>query len=141
MLLVRHQAERCRDILKELSARAEELDTILSRLPVSHLIDEVVEPYRPLAVPITVSAGQQPNVNPKSDAAREPATDRNPGVLYGLGNIIENALDFAKERVSVDASWSRDEVRIVVTDYGDGFPPDVLEQLGEPLVTTRPAST
>jgi two-component system sensor histidine kinase RegB len=141
LLLVRHQAERCRDILKELSARAEELDTILSRLPVSHLIDEVVEPYRPLAVPITVSAGPQPSVNPKSDAAREPATDRNPGVLYGLGNIIENALDFAKERVSVDASWSRDEVRIVVTDDGDGFPPDVLEQLGEPFVTTRPAST
>jgi two-component system sensor histidine kinase RegB len=141
LLLVRHQAERCRDILKELSARAEELDTILSRLPVSHLIDEVVEPYRPLAVPITASAGPQPNVNPKSDAAREPATDRNPGVLYGLGNIIENALDFAKERVSVDASWSREEVRIVVTDDGDGFPPDVLEQLGEPFVTTRPAST
>ena len=52
LLLVRHQAERCRDILKDLSARAEELDTIVSRLPVSHLIDEVVEPYRPLAVPI-----------------------------------------------------------------------------------------
>jgi two-component system sensor histidine kinase RegB len=141
LLLVRHQAERCRDILKELSARAEELDTILSRLPVSHLIDEVVEPYRPLAVPISVTAGPQPGVYPKSDAAREPATDRNPGVLYGLGNLIENALDFAKEKVSVDASWSRDEVRIVVTDDGDGFPPDVLEQLGEPFVTTRPAAT
>lgn len=141
LLLVRHQAERCRDILKELSARAEELDTILSRLPVSHLIDEVVEPYRPLAVPINVTAGPQPGVSTNSDAVREPVTDRNPGVLYGLGNLIENALDFAKEQVDVDASWSRDEVRIVVTDDGDGFPPDVLEQLGEPFVTTRPAAT
>lgn len=141
LLLVRHQAERCRDILKELSARAEELDTILSRLPVSHLIDEVVEPYRPLAIPITVTAGPKPGVYAKSDSAGEPVTDRNPGVLYGLGNIIENALDFAKEQVNVDASWSRDEVRIVVTDDGDGFPPDVLEQLGEPFVTTRPATT
>lgn len=141
LLLVRHQAERCRDILKDLSARAEELDTILSRLPVSHLIDEVVEPYRPLAVPITVTAGPKPGVYAKSDAAREPVTDRNPGVLYGLGNLIENALDFAKDQVSVDATWSRDEVRIVVTDDGDGFPLDVLEQLGEPFVTSRPATT
>lgn len=141
LLLVRHQAERCRDILKELSGRAEELDTILSRLPVSHLIDEVVEPYRPLGVPIAVTAGPKPSINPKSSAAREPVTDRNPGVLYGLGNLIENALDYAKESVRVDASWSRDEVRIVVTDDGDGFPPDVLEQLGEPFVTTRPATT
>ncbi|MEM8575614.1 MAG: ActS/PrrB/RegB family redox-sensitive histidine kinase [Pseudomonadota bacterium] len=140
LLLVRHQAERCRDILKELSARAEELDTILSRLPVSHLIDEVVDPYRPLGVPITVTTGPKQGLYAKSSAAREPVTDRNPGVLYGLGNLIENALDFAKDRVSVDATWSRDEVRIVVTDDGDGFPPDVLEQLGEPFVTTRPAS-
>ncbi|ODS00221.1 hypothetical protein AUC68_01695 [Methyloceanibacter methanicus] len=141
LLLVRNQAERCRDILKELSARAEELDTILSRLPVSHLIDEVVEPYRPLAVPIAVTTGPKPGVPAKSDAAREPVTDRNPGVLYGLGNIIENALDFAKDEVRVEATWSRDEVRIVVTDDGDGFPPEVLEQLGEPFVTTRPAAT
>ncbi|MDJ0513207.1 MAG: ActS/PrrB/RegB family redox-sensitive histidine kinase [Methyloceanibacter sp.] len=141
LVLVRHQAERCRDILKELSARAEELDTILSRLPVSHLIDEVVDPYRPLGVPIAVTAGPKQGLYAKSSAVREPVTDRNPGVLYGLGNLIENALDFAKEQVSVDATWSRDEVRIVVTDDGDGFPPDVLEQLGEPFVTTRPAST
>ena len=140
LLLVRHQAERCRDILKELSARAEELDTILSRLPVSHLIDEVVDPYRPLGVPITVTTGPKQGLYAKSSAVREPATDRNPGVLYGLGNLIENALDFAKDQVNVDATWSRDEVRIVVTDDGDGFPPDVLEQLGEPFVTTRPAS-
>ncbi len=141
LLLVRHQAERCRDILKELSARAEELDTIMSRLPVTHLIDEVVDPYRPLAVPIVVTSGPQPGVYTKSNAAREPVTERNPGVLYGLGNLIENALDFAKEKVTVDASWSRDEVRIVVTDDGDGFPPDVRDQLGEPFVTTRPAVT
>ena len=140
LLLVRNQAERCRDILKELSARAEELDIIVSRLPVTHLIDEVVEPYRPLSVPIMVTAGPQRGVAAKSDAAREPVTDRNPGMLYGLGNLVENAIDFAENEVKVEASWSKDEVRIVITDDGDGFPPDVLERLGEPFVTTRPAS-
>ena len=62
---------------------------------------------------------------------------------FSTGSAISSRtrIDFAKDQVSVDATWSRDEVRIVVTDDGDGFPLDVLEQLGEPFVTTRPATT
>lgn len=72
-------------------------------------------------------------------ALQEPVAERNPGVLYGLGNLVENAIDFAASKVDVDARWSDDEVRIVIADDGAGFPPNVLEQLGEPFVTTRPA--
>ncbi len=139
LLLVRTQAERCRDILQELTARSEELDIIVSCMPVSHLIDEVVEPCRLLSVPIKVTSRPQLGIAPESDGASEPVAFRNPGVIYSLGNLVENAIDFAKEQVTVDSTWSRDEVRIVITDDGEGFPPDVLEQLGEPFVTTRPA--
>lgn len=139
LLLLRTQAERCRDILRELAARSEELDFIVSRMPVSHLIDEVVEPYRPLAVEIHVTTEPQPSVQPDSDAGSEPVIQRNPGVIYGLGNLLENAIDFAAHHVTVDATWSQDEVRIVIRDDGEGFPLNVLEQLGEPFVTTRPA--
>ena len=138
LLLLRAQAERCREILKELAGRGEELDIIVSRMPVSHLIEEVVEPHRLVAVPIEVTTGPRQGLEPKSDAAREPVTQRNPGVLYGLGNLVENAVDFAANKVEVDASWTQDEVRIVIADDGEGFPPNVLEQLGEPFVTTRP---
>jgi two-component system, sensor histidine kinase RegB len=68
-------------------------------------------------------------------------SERNPGVLYGLGNIVENAVDFAASKVTVEARWSSDEVRIVIADDGRGFPPNVLEQLGEPFVTTRATPT
>lgn len=139
VLLLRAQAERCRQILKELAARGEELDIIVSRMPVSHLIDEVAEPHRLMAVPIEITTGPREGVTPGSDAAREPVTQRNPGMIYGLGNLVENAVDFAAEKVEVDASWNQDEVRIVIADDGEGFPPHVLEQLGEPFVTTRPA--
>jgi two-component system sensor histidine kinase RegB len=66
---------------------------------------------------------------------------RNPGVIYGLGNLVENAVDFAATKVEVNAHWSSDEVRIVIADDGGGFPPHVLEQLGEPFVTTRPGES
>ena len=62
-------------------------------------------------------------------------------MLYGLGNLVENAIDFAASKVEVEARWSKDEVRIVIADDGAGFPPYVLEQLGEPFVTTRRAQS
>ncbi len=134
--LLRAQAERCRDILAQLAGGGEQQDIIVSRLLLTHLIEEVVAPHRLVAVPIEVKTG------PAQDGAAsspEPVTLRNPGVLYGLGNLVENAIDFANNKVDVEARWSKDEVTIVIADDGTGFPPHVLEQLGEPFVTTRRA--
>ncbi len=70
LLLVRAQAERCREILKELAGRGEELDIIVSRMPVSHLMEEVVTPHRLLAVPIEVRTGPLAGIEPCSPRAR-----------------------------------------------------------------------
>jgi two-component system sensor histidine kinase RegB len=139
LTLLRTQAERCREILAQLAARGEQQDLIVSRITVSHLIEDVVSPHRPVAVPIEVKTGPAPSLAHGSAEAQEPVTHRNPGVMYGLGNLVENAIDFANSKVEIDASWTEDEVRIVIADDGAGFPPDVLEQLGEPFVTTRPS--
>lgn len=136
LTLLRAQAERCREILAEIAGGGEQHDLIVSRLPLSHLIEEVVAPHRLVAVPIEVTTGPAQD---GSAGAREPVTLRNPGMLYGLGNLVENAVDFTASKVEVDARWSGDEVRIVIADDGTGFPPHVLEQLGEPFVTTRAA--
>ena len=138
LVLLRAQAERCRTILGELAGMGEQQDIIVSRLPVSHLIEESVSPHRLVAVPIEVETGPAPGVKPGERSAPEPVMQRNPGVIYGLGNLVENAIDFAASKVEVKASWSEDEVRIEIADDGAGFPPHVLEQLGEPFVTTRP---
>jgi two-component system, sensor histidine kinase RegB len=124
LVLLRAQAERCRTILGELAGMGEQHDFIVSRLPISHLIEESVSPHRLVAVPIEVETG--------------PVPDLNPGVIYGLGNLVENAIDFADSKVEVKANWSGNEVRIQIADDGAGFPLNVLEQLGEPFVTTRP---
>jgi two-component system sensor histidine kinase RegB len=139
VVLLRAQADRCREILAELAGRGEQLDLIVSRLPLSHLLEEVVTPHRLVAVPIEVKSAPAPGVEPGTRGAQEPVTERNPGMLYGLGNIVENAIDFAANKVEVEASWTEREVSIVIADDGAGFPSHVLEQLGEPFVTTRPA--
>ena len=89
--LLREQARRCRDILAkltELSAGGEPFD----RMRLTALIEEVVAPHRNFGVTIDVSV--------PGDRSAEPVGARNPAILYGLGNLLENAVDFARDRVS-----------------------------------------
>jgi two-component system sensor histidine kinase RegB len=65
--------------------------------------------------------------------------ERRPGVIYGLGNLVENAVDFAATRVDITAAWSARDVVITIADDGPGVSPLVVDALGEPYITTRPA--
>jgi two-component system, sensor histidine kinase RegB len=126
--LLREQATRCRDILAkltELSGGGEPFD----RMRLTALIEEVVAPHRNFGVAIEVAA--------PSDRATEPVGARNPAILYGLGNLLENAVDFAHDRVAVDADWSEDSVAVTISDDGPGFAPEILARIGEPYVTSR----
>jgi two-component system sensor histidine kinase RegB len=57
--------------------------------------------------------------------------------MYGLGNLVENAVDFARERVEIAAEWSDDKVSVTINDDGPGFPPEIMDRMGEPFVTGR----
>ncbi len=50
---------------------------------------------------------------------------------------IENAVDFAATRVSVEGSWDAESLRVVIRDDGTGFKAKILSKIGEPYVTTR----
>ena len=126
--LLRSQATRCRDILAkltELEAGGEPFD----RMPLTALIEEVVAPHRNFGVAIDVT------VSPDRDG--EPVGARNPAVLYGLGNLLENAVDFASARVTVGAQWSEDAVCVTIADDGPGFAADIMDRIGEPYVSSR----
>jgi two-component system sensor histidine kinase RegB len=126
--LLRSQATRCRDILAkltELSASGEPFD----RTPLTSLIEEVVAPHRNFGVGIDVTV--------PDDRSAEPVGPRNPAILYGLGNLLENAVDFAGEHVDVVAQWDSDTIEVAISDDGPGFAPDILDRIGEPYVTSR----
>ncbi|HXW26027.1 MAG TPA: ActS/PrrB/RegB family redox-sensitive histidine kinase [Xanthobacteraceae bacterium] len=126
--LLREQAQRCRDILAKLT----ELSTAsapFDRMKLSTLIEEVVAPHRNFGVTIEVAL--------PAERSTEPVGARNPAVLYGLGNLIENAVDFARLRVDVSAQWSGEDITVTIADDGPGFSPEVLGRLGEPYVTSR----
>jgi two-component system sensor histidine kinase RegB len=126
--LLREQATRCRDILAKLTALSSSGEPF-DRTPLTALIEEVVAPHRNFGVDIDV-------ITPV-DRASEPMGTRNPAILYGLGNLAENAVDFANERVVIEMQWSDDFVDVAITDDGPGFAPEILLRIGEPYVTSR----
>jgi two-component system sensor histidine kinase RegB len=67
----------------------------------------------------------------------EPLAAHTPAIIYGLGNFIENASDFAKTNAIVEARWTKDIVEICIVDDGPGFSSEVVDKIGEPYVTSR----
>jgi two-component system sensor histidine kinase RegB len=67
----------------------------------------------------------------------EPVGMRNPAIIYGVGNILENAVDFARTAVEVNAWWNAETVEIVISDDGPGIAPDLLKRIGEPYLSRR----
>lgn len=130
--LLREQAERCRKILMRLANPGEEMVGQTDRLPVCALLDDLADSYRDLGIDLTTAAAA-PNKN-----QTQPQIWRVPELLHGLGNIIENATDFATTRVTLEAGWNTHELRITISDDGPGFSPEIFERIGEPYTTSRP---
>ena len=127
------QSERCRDILKQLSARPDEKDAVHSRLPLPALLNEVVEAHRAAGIEIVLTVTPMKG----GDSDPPPVLMRMPEVIYGLGNFVDNAIGFAKTKVEVVGRWSNDQIEIIIRDDGPGFAVGVLSRLGEPYVSER----
>jgi len=125
---LREQAQRCRDILAkitQLSSTGAPFDS----MKLSTLIEETVAPHRDFGVAIKVRIAVA--------GTKEPVGTRNPAILYGVGNILENAVDFARAEVEVNAWWNAETVEIVISDDGPGFAPDIIKRIGEPYLSRR----
>ncbi|MBV6657088.1 MAG: ActS/PrrB/RegB family redox-sensitive histidine kinase, partial [Devosiaceae bacterium] len=126
--LIQTQAERCRAILAKLSSLGTEPDAVIATKTLAALLDDLVAPHRPFSVPIDIEAhGEGP----------EPLVRANAALSYGVGNLVENAADFANAQVRILGSWDQNSVSIRIDDDGAGFASDVLAKLGEPYVSSR----
>jgi two-component system sensor histidine kinase RegB len=123
------EVARCRDILKQLSARTEpeDLHAPLSRLSPAALVESVVQRYRRDGVEVEI-------VTVGDDV---PVLPRTPEVLHGLANVLQNAIQFARTRVDIQITAHPDTLDMAITDDGPGFPAAILDHLGEPYISTR----
>lgn len=131
--LVHEQAQRCREILRQLAYRGDEGDMMHDMIGLKALLEEVAEPFFVFdrTLDITVQGQTSP----------APQLMRQAEMIYGLTNFVENAVDFASETVRLVGRWDRDHVYIDILDDGAGFDPAIRSKLGEPYVTSRPNKT
>jgi two-component system, sensor histidine kinase RegB len=125
------QSQRCREILKSLSQQGsgDELAPF-TRVPLSSLLETVVEPFRRLDVALDVVVEGEPEL--------EPTLTPTPELRHALANLIDNAVGYAERQVRIVVSLSSDLIVVRIEDDGPGFSPEVIELLGEPYVSSRP---
>ncbi|HEY4201248.1 MAG TPA: ActS/PrrB/RegB family redox-sensitive histidine kinase [Devosiaceae bacterium] len=130
--LIITQSARCGAILAKLRNLGAEEGDPFAVVPLTDLLAEVAKPHQ--------GRGRNIVVTSQEGGGPPPSVRRNVGLLYGLGNLIENATHFAVTTVTVHAAWDNDRVEVTVTDDGPGFPPELMARLGDPYLTTRARS-
>ncbi|MEM9318217.1 MAG: ActS/PrrB/RegB family redox-sensitive histidine kinase [Pseudomonadota bacterium] len=133
--LIRDQADRCRDILRSMG-RAGKDDLHLRTAPLDAVLREAAEPHANRGIFIHYNLSPEDWAEPA-----QPTILRLPEVIHGLRNLAQNAVDFARRNVWIEAHWSDDVIRVRMIDDGPGFPSDLLGRLGDPFLRRRRSET
>ncbi|WP_319545821.1 sensor histidine kinase RegB [Ruegeria conchae] len=131
--LIREQADRCRDILRDMG-RAGKDDLHLRQAPLSTVIHESAEPH--------INRGKQVHFEEKPVAdgdVQQPSILRKPEIIHGLRNLIQNAVDFARANVWIEAEWTSNQISVSIMDDGRGYPSHIIGRIGDPFMRRRRA--
>jgi two-component system sensor histidine kinase RegB len=129
--LIRDQADRCRDILRSMGKAGKD-DRLMHQAPLSAVLREAAEPHLERGKLVNFATA------PTGAANRdEPMILRAPELIHGLRNLVQNAVDFARSQVWVEATWTASTLTLRIIDDGEGFSPQVLGRIGDPFLRSR----
>jgi two-component system sensor histidine kinase RegB len=122
--LIISQGDRSRDILAELSrSMKEDTNQTQQTLPLSKIIERAADPHKLPHISFFIQ---------KEAPDPEPHFYVTPDLIHGLGNILQNAFQFASTKVRVTLRWNKDQIEAIIQDDGKGYPPAILPRMGEP---------
>ena len=132
--LIRSQAERCADILAGMGKAGKD-DLLLQSAPFTAVVYEAAEPHLDRGINIVLRANGESDLDSAPD---QPVIQRQPELIHGVRNLVQNAVDFAEKNVWIDIDWNDRQLKIIVGDDGRGFPPDMIDQIGDPFMSASP---
>lgn len=135
-LLIRDQADRCRDILRSMGPRGKD-DTHVHYAPISSVVEEAAAPHAARGIRIITRVEGAPV---EEGSGTQPELARRPEIIQGLRNLIQNAVDFARTTVWIDIDWTQSKLRVVIGDDGPGYPNELLGRIGDPFIRRRGGS-
>ncbi len=127
--LIHDQADRCRDILRSMG-RAGKDDLYMRQAPITAVVEDAAQPHLGRGKEIIFDTAGAANM-------AQPEIYRKPEIIHGLRNLIQNAVDFSRETVWVDISWTADDVTVRICDDGRGFPSSMFGRIGDPFMRRR----
>ncbi len=134
--LLAAESERCRSILARLSvdpAGVGDVSDSYILVPLPALIEAAAQSYKRDGVRLSFDYGPVGEKTP----ATAPIQVRSPEIMQGIGNIMQNALSFARRDVRIVTRWTAEWSEVEVVDDGPGFSEAVLDELGTPFISTR----
>lgn len=133
--LLNSEVKRCREILARLAHNPSAgVDHNVEYMRFDAMLSHIGEIHR--QENITIAAVLAADMAEEEEAA--PVVQRSPEIVQGLGNLIENAAEFARKEVRLEMFWSPQVLRLAIMDDGPGFPAMVLGAIGNPYISTRP---
>ena len=130
IFLLETQANRCKEILLNLSKNPQKLkDTFLQKTTISNLFDINFDKF--------LKNKKNLKINIEKLEDNEPLINFSDEIMYGLGNIIQNASEHAKTNIDVNISWNKKYIFISVNDDGNGFTNEILERIGNPYISSK----
>lgn len=129
LALLAQSADRCRDIMRSMGQAGKD-DLLLRMAPLEVILGEAASPHSDRGKTVLIEATAR-------DDSPTPILHRDPGIIHGLRNLIQNAVDFADSTVTITAQWSEERLNITISDDGPGFTTAMLARVGDPFLTTR----
>lgn len=129
--LLRDSVDRCSEILRSMGKAGRD-DLLLRHAPLAAVLAEAAAPHDQRGKIAMDLAPAVPGLS-------EPVLNRDPGIVHALRNIIQNAVDFATDQVTVIARWDAEDLHLTIRDDGPGYPASILGRIGDPFLTARRA--
>jgi two-component system sensor histidine kinase RegB len=131
--LLREQVSRCRDSLQSLTRFYNRADRPAGSVSLKQFMDDT----RDYIINV------RPGANLKIDLPSQPGLiylSADPTLKHAVINIVENAVKVARRQVRITVAVDADSaapLRIAIIDDGPGIPPEVMENMGEPFISTH----
>ena len=131
--LLMSQIERCSEILKKLTLNPTVEDNFIDRdLTMVDYINEIIKSFKETSKKEFIINFDQYSNSLNITKSIE--------IVYGLRNFIGNANKFSKSKVFINIKSDNDITEVIIEDDGEGYPKDVLRNIGEPYIKSYKSS-
>ena len=121
------QIDRCGKILKKLTLDPiVEDDFIDQDLTIADYINEIVKSFEKISKK-EFFVNYEQNFNSLNII-------KSVEIVYGFRNFIGNANKFSKSKVFITIKSNTDFTKVIIEDDGEGYPKDLLSEIGEPYI-------